>query len=183
MKYLRHCFLAAARRFFALLRLWMAKHVKCRNSSDRIAGKSLRSSHSSEVRGRVRPKIRTTRTLSRSCLTIEQTMKGKEQEITAKASAHRGGPTGTLVGMEGLRVHVTQPADFGTTAKEKSGEVRITNTVPAPNGKYKAVVAEATHQLARVHQHRHHADGSGRQVGSVRPAQDVAPAGKGCSST
>jgi hypothetical protein len=77
-------------------------------------------------------------------LTIEQAMKGKEQEITAKASAHRGGPTGTLVAMEGLRVHVTQPADFGTTAKEKSGEVRITNTVPAPNGKYKAVVAEAT---------------------------------------
>lgn len=76
-------------------------------------------------------------------LTIEQTMKGKEQEITAKASAHRGGPTGTLINIDGLRVHVTQPGDFGTKP-QKTGQASITNTVPAANGKYKTVVAEAS---------------------------------------
>jgi len=76
-------------------------------------------------------------------LIVEQTMKGKEQEITAKASAHRGGPTGTMINMDGLRVHVTQPADFGTKP-QRTGETSITNAVPAPNGKYKTVVAEAT---------------------------------------
>ena len=45
--------------------------------------------------------------------------------------------------MDGLRVHVTQPADFGTKPP-RTGEASITNTVPAPNGKYKTVVAEAT---------------------------------------
>lgn len=76
-------------------------------------------------------------------LTVEQTMKGKEQEIVARASAHRGGPTGTLINVDGLRVHVSQPADFGTKPS-RTGDTSITNTVPASNGKFKTVVAEAS---------------------------------------
>jgi hypothetical protein len=76
-------------------------------------------------------------------LVVDQTMKGKEQEITATASAHRGGPTGSLVNIDGLRVRVTQPASFGTEPR-RTGQASITNTVPAANGKYKTVVAEAS---------------------------------------
>jgi hypothetical protein len=74
-------------------------------------------------------------------LVVEQKMTGNQQEITARISAHREGPGGTLVGVEGLRVHVTQPGDFGTQP-QKAGEARITQTFSAPGGKYKTVVAE-----------------------------------------
>jgi hypothetical protein len=75
-------------------------------------------------------------------LTVEQTMKGKEQEITATAAAHKDGPTGQLINMDGLRVRVTQPASFGTDPR-RTGQASVTNTVPASGGKYKTVVAEA----------------------------------------
>ena len=74
-------------------------------------------------------------------LVVEQKMTGNQQEITARISAHREGPGGTLVGVEGMRVHVTQPGDFGTQP-QKAGEARITQTFSAPGGKYKTVVAE-----------------------------------------
>jgi hypothetical protein len=74
-------------------------------------------------------------------LIVEQKMIGNQQEITARVAAHREGPGGTLIGVEGLRVHVTQPSDFGTQP-QKSGEASITNKVSAPGGKYKTVVAE-----------------------------------------
>ena len=75
-------------------------------------------------------------------LTVEQTMIGKQQQITAKAGAHENGPNGPLRDVDGLRVHVLQPSDFGTEPA-KTGEARITKTVDAPGGKYKTVVAEA----------------------------------------
>ena len=74
-------------------------------------------------------------------LTVEQKMTGNQQEITARVSAHREGPGGPLVGIEGMRVHVTQPGDFGTQP-QKTGEVSISKTFSAPGGKYKTVVAE-----------------------------------------
>ena len=74
-------------------------------------------------------------------LVVEQKMTGNQQEITARVSAHREGPGGTLVGVEGMRVHVTQPGDFGTQP-QKAGEARISKTFSAPGGKYKTVVAE-----------------------------------------
>ncbi len=70
-------------------------------------------------------------------------MTGNQQEITAGVSAHREGPGGTLVGIEGLRVHVTQPGDFGTQP-QKAGEAHITKTFSAPGGKFKTVVAEGS---------------------------------------
>jgi len=76
-------------------------------------------------------------------LTVEQKMIGNEQEITARISAHREGPKGTLVGVDGMRVHVTQPGDFGTQP-QKTGEARISKTFSAPGGKYKTVVAEGS---------------------------------------
>jgi hypothetical protein len=76
-------------------------------------------------------------------LTVEQTMIGKQVQITAKASAHKDGPHGILLNVAGLRVHVLQPSDFGTEP-QKTGEARITKTIDAPGGVYKTVVAEAT---------------------------------------
>jgi hypothetical protein len=74
-------------------------------------------------------------------LTVEQKMTGNQQEITASVAAHREGPGGPLVGVEGLRVHVTQPGDFGTQP-QKAGEAHIIKTFSAPGGKYKTVVAD-----------------------------------------
>jgi len=76
-------------------------------------------------------------------LIVEQKMTGNQQEITARISAHREGPGGPLVGVEGMRVHVTQPGDFGTQP-QKTGEARISKTFSAPGGKYKTVVAEGS---------------------------------------
>jgi hypothetical protein len=74
---------------------------------------------------------------------VEQKMVGGQQEITASAAAHKDGPTGVLIGVEGLRVHVIQPVDFGTEPR-KVGEARISKSIPAPGGKFKTVTAEAT---------------------------------------
>lgn len=74
---------------------------------------------------------------------VEQKMVGGEQEITASASAHRDGPTGSLFTVDGLRVHVTQPVDFGTEPRKTAG-ARITKSIAAANGKFKTVTAEAT---------------------------------------
>jgi hypothetical protein len=76
-------------------------------------------------------------------VTVEQKMNGNEQEIIARAAAHKDGPNGALVSVDGLRVHVLQPTDFGTEP-HKTGEARITKTISAPGGKYKTVVAEAS---------------------------------------
>ena len=75
-------------------------------------------------------------------LTVEQKMNGNQQEITARAGAHQNGPNGELETVDGLRVHVLQPTDFGTEPR-KTGEARITQNVSASGGKYKTVVAEA----------------------------------------
>ncbi len=74
---------------------------------------------------------------------VEQQMVNGQQEIKASAGAHRDGPTGPLISTEGLRVHVLQPTDFGTEPR-KTGGATITQTVAAPGGKYRTVVAEAT---------------------------------------
>ena len=73
---------------------------------------------------------------------IEQKMVGGEQEITASASAHSDGPGGALTSVDALQVHVLQPSDFKTEPR-KTGEARITKTIPAQGGKFKTVVAEA----------------------------------------
>lgn len=87
------------------------------------------------------PDPKTIRTIA-LVLTVEQKMTGGEQEISARAGAHRDGPTGALIDVDGLRVHVLQPSDFGTEPR-KTGEARLTKTIPAAGGKYKTVVAEA----------------------------------------
>jgi hypothetical protein len=69
-------------------------------------------------------------------------MAGGQQQITARASAHRDGPGGSLIGMDGLSVRVLEPSKF-ETKPQKTGEAHITQSVPAPGGKYKTVVAEA----------------------------------------
>src|SRR6266446_7336020 len=74
---------------------------------------------------------------------VEQQMNGNQQKITATASAHKDGPQGVVSQIGGLRVHVLQPKDFGTQPKA-SGQSTVTDTVPAPGGKYKTVVAEAS---------------------------------------
>jgi hypothetical protein len=76
-------------------------------------------------------------------LKVEQRMVGGQQEITATASTHRDGPTGTVLGVPNLRVHVTQPVDFSTEPR-KAGEVHISKSIPASGGKFKTVTAEAS---------------------------------------
>ncbi len=76
-------------------------------------------------------------------VTVEQQMVGGQQEISARASAHKDGPHGALISVDGLRVHVTQPVDFGTEPR-RTGEARISKSIPATGGKFKTVVAEAT---------------------------------------
>lgn len=75
-------------------------------------------------------------------VTVEQQMVDGQQEISARAAAHKDGPQGSLITVDGLRVHVTQPVDFGTEPHE-TGEARITKSIPAAGGKFKTVVAEA----------------------------------------
>jgi hypothetical protein len=75
-------------------------------------------------------------------VTVEQQMVGGSQEINARAAAHKDGPNGSLITVDGLRVHVTQPVDFGTEPHQ-TGEARITKTIPSAGGKFKTVVAEA----------------------------------------
>jgi ABC-type glycerol-3-phosphate transport system substrate-binding protein len=75
-------------------------------------------------------------------VTVEQTMNGDKQEIVARAAAHKDGPHGSLITVDGLQVRITAPIQSGTEP-HKTGEARITNTVTAPGGKYKTVTAEA----------------------------------------
>ena len=74
---------------------------------------------------------------------VEQEMNGNQQKITATASAHKDGPHGVVSQVAGLRVHVLQPKEFGTQPKA-SGQAKVSDKVPAPGGKYKTVVAEAS---------------------------------------
>src|SRR2546423_8966325 len=74
---------------------------------------------------------------------VEQQMVGGKQEITASAAAHKDGPTGPLISVEGLRVHVVQPVDFATQPR-KTGEAHITQSISAAGGKFRTVSAEAT---------------------------------------
>lgn len=76
-------------------------------------------------------------------VTVEQKLVGGEQEITATAAARKDGPGGALFNIDGLRVHVTQPVDFGTEPR-KTGQARISKSIPAAGGKFKTVTAEAT---------------------------------------
>lgn len=79
-------------------------------------------------------------------LTVEQKMNGNQQEISARASARKDGPTGSLLSAQGLQVRIVQPikseSELRTTPG--AGEAHITSTVNASGGKYKTVVAEAT---------------------------------------
>lgn len=74
---------------------------------------------------------------------VEQQIVNGQQEITASASAHKDGPNGSLITVEGLRVHVTQPVDFGTEPHKTAG-AKISKSIPSTGGKYKTVTAEAT---------------------------------------
>lgn len=75
-------------------------------------------------------------------VTVEQKIVGGQQEIKATASAHKDGPKGALVSVQKLRVHVTQPVDFGTDP-QTTGGATITKSIPSQGGKFKTVVAEA----------------------------------------
>ena len=74
---------------------------------------------------------------------VEQQMVGGQQEITATGEAHKDGPTGSLFAIDGLRVHVTQPVDFGTEPRKTAG-AHISKSIPAAGGKFKTVTAEVT---------------------------------------
>jgi hypothetical protein len=74
---------------------------------------------------------------------VEQQMVSGRQEITATAETHKDGPTGSLIGIDGLRVHVTQPVDFGTDPRKTAG-AHISKSIPAAGGKFKTVTAEAS---------------------------------------
>ena len=77
-------------------------------------------------------------------VTVEQQMVGGKQEITARASAHKDGPHGALISVDGLRVRVLEPLQFTSEKAPKTGEVHATNTIAAPGGKFKTVTAEAS---------------------------------------
>lgn len=86
-------------------------------------------------------------------LKIEQRMVKGGQEITATLSAHKDGPNGALKAVDQLRVHVTQPVDFGTQPANTAG-AHITQTIPAPGGKFRTVTAEGTfdsHDYAKAY--------------------------------
>lgn len=74
---------------------------------------------------------------------VEQQMVGGQQEINATAETHKDGPTGSLISIAGLRVHVTQPVDFGTDPRKTAG-AHISKSIPAAGGKFKTVTAEAS---------------------------------------
>jgi hypothetical protein len=75
-------------------------------------------------------------------VTIEQQMAGGQQEIIARAGAHKDGPHGALITVDGLQVRLTEPVQASTTPS-KTGEARLTQNVPAAGGKFKTVTAEA----------------------------------------
>jgi hypothetical protein len=80
-------------------------------------------------------------------LTVEQTMNGNQQEITAKASARKDGPHGAVQSAQGVQVRILSPGKPIASAPRttpEAGEPNVTKTIPAPGGKYQTVTAEAT---------------------------------------
>jgi hypothetical protein len=80
-------------------------------------------------------------------LTVEQKMNGNQQQIVAKAAAHKDGPHGLLASAQGVQVRILEPGPVMASEMRKTpeaGELHVTKTIPAPGGKYKTVVAEAT---------------------------------------
>jgi len=80
-------------------------------------------------------------------LTVEQTMTGNEQQIVAKASAHKDGPHGSPMSARGVQVTITSPGQPASSKPHTEvGTVSATKTVSAPGGKYSTVTAQATIQ-------------------------------------
>ncbi len=79
-------------------------------------------------------------------LTVEQTMNGNQQEIKARASARKDGPTGSLLSAQGVQVRIVEPVQSASELRKtaEAGEVHVNSTVSAPGGKYKTVVAQAS---------------------------------------
>ena len=80
-------------------------------------------------------------------LTVEQKMNGNQQEIVAKAATHKDGPHGAIESALGVQVRILEPGNPVASQPRKTpevGEVNVTSRIPAPGGKYKTVVAEAT---------------------------------------
>jgi hypothetical protein len=76
-------------------------------------------------------------------LRVSSQMENGKQVITATATSHLDGPNGSPERVANLTVHVTQPIDFH--GEQKDGiRAEVINSVPAANGKYKTVVADAT---------------------------------------
>ena len=73
---------------------------------------------------------------------VEQNMINGEQEIKASAGAHSDGPGGPLANVDALSVRLLQPSEAKTEPR-KTGEARITKTIPAQGGKFRTVVAQA----------------------------------------
>ena len=80
-------------------------------------------------------------------LTVEQSMVGNQQEITARASAHKDGPTGAVQSAQGVQVRITEPGPALASkprTTEEAGDVTATKAVAATGGKFRTVTAEAT---------------------------------------
>ncbi len=79
-------------------------------------------------------------------LIVEQSMNGNQQEIKARASARKDGPTGSMLSAQGIQVRILQPVQSVSEVRDKpgAGEVNVTSSVASSGGKYKTVVAEAT---------------------------------------
>lgn len=78
-------------------------------------------------------------------LTVEQKMNGNQQEVTAKAAAHKDGPNGSLLPAQGVQVVITSPGKpSASEAHSEVGTVSVTKSIPASGGKYQTVTAEAT---------------------------------------
>jgi hypothetical protein len=76
-------------------------------------------------------------------LRVSSQMENGKQVITATATSHLDGPNGSPERVANLTVHVTQPTDFHSEQKDGI-RAEVINSVPATNGKYKTVVADAT---------------------------------------
>jgi hypothetical protein len=74
---------------------------------------------------------------------IDQQMVGGKQEVTATASAHKDGPNGALIAVDGLRVRILEPFQSASEPRKTAG-VHVTNSIPAPGGKFKTATAEAS---------------------------------------
>jgi hypothetical protein len=80
-------------------------------------------------------------------LTVDQKMNGNEQEITAKAAAHKDGPHGAVMSANGVQVMISSPGKpISSEPHKEVGTVSAVKTVPAPGGKYQTVSAQATMQ-------------------------------------